>query len=147
MPFNSLEAEGEQLRRAKERKYQDEAMQKYKKNAPSVSLSHSVALSVSVCECGSDRKKNLPQDTLYNKSCFLCNLLHFFLCCCITEKRTEQKSNLKFTFRTFFRTCFSSTHLRAIIKLENNEVPIQIMITNYRLQVLHTYYSFLLNIF
>lgn len=79
MPFNSLEAEGEQLRRKKERKYQDEAMQKYKKNAPSVSfspsLSHSAALSVSVCECGSDRKKNLPQDTLYNKSCFLCNLL------------------------------------------------------------------------
>lgn len=79
MPFNSLEAEGEQLRRKKERKYQDEAMQKYKKNAPSVSfslsMSHSAALSVSVCECGSDRKKNLPQDTLYNKSCFLCNLL------------------------------------------------------------------------
>lgn len=54
MPFNSLEAEGEQPRRKKERKYQDEAMQKYKKNAPSVSLSHPAAVSVGV---GQSKKK------------------------------------------------------------------------------------------
>lgn len=136
MPFNSLEAEGEQLRRKKERKYQDEAMQKYKKNAPSVSfspsLSHSAALSVSVCECGSDKKRICHRTRFITK---VVSFVTYFSSClrsCIAEKRTEEKSNLKFAFRTFFRTCFSSTHLRATIKLKNNEVPNKIMITNYR---------------
>lgn len=142
MPFNSLEAEGEQLRRKKERKYQDEAMQKYKKNAPSVSfspsLSHSAALYVSV---GQTEKRICHRTRFITK---VVSFVTYFSSClrsCIAEKRTEEKSNLKFAFRTFFRTCFSSTHLRATIKLENNEVPTKIMITNYHLQVLRTQFS------
>lgn len=91
MPFNSLEAEGEQPRRKKERKYQDEAMQKYKKNAPSVSLSHPAAVSVSV---GQSKKK----ERICHRTRFITKVVSFvtyfisFLHCCIVEKKNKDQA-------------------------------------------------------
>lgn len=137
MPFNSLEAEGEQLRRKKENTKMKPC--KSTRRTRRVSLFPTLLLCAWVyVSVGQTEKRICHRTRFITKVVSFVTYFISFLGCCITEKRTEQKSDLKFTFRTFFRTCFSSTHLRAIIKLENNEVPTEIMITNYRLQVLHT---------